>query len=71
MKIDRKALDMLLAQQEMTLTELANRSGMGRHQMYTLLRNGSCRPITAGRIARGLGVDVSEIIKQEEEEQKR
>lgn len=56
-----------LAVRGLTQKKLAEMSGLYRQNISTILKKGSCTPITAGKIAAALGVDVSEIIKLPEE----
>ena len=44
---------------------LANRCGISRQNVSTLIRRGTCEPRTAGKLASGLGVEVREIIEKE------
>ena len=65
MKIDAKKLDLALAKRCMNLSDL--REGSSQQTLKRIRRGEEVKPATAGRIARALGVDVSEIIKQEGE----
>lgn len=65
MKIDTKKVALFLAEQELTKTALAERSGMSRQNISTILGRGTCEPATAGKLAKGLGVPVAEIVKEE------
>lgn len=56
-----------LAEQGLSIQELADRANMSRQQVYNILSKGSCRPATAGKLAHGIGVKVSEILKEEQE----
>lgn len=62
MRIDVNKIIRLLAEQEMTFSELSLRSTVSRQSISTIVRRGSCIPKTAGRIAAGLGVPVAEIM---------
>lgn len=66
MKIDVTKIKLLLAAQELTMSEFANRSGVSRQSICTIMKCGTCRPTTASKLAKGLGVDVAEIIKKED-----
>lgn len=65
MKIDTKKVVLILAEQGLTKTALAERSGMSRQNISTILGRGTCEPATAGKLAKGLGVSVAEITKEE------
>ena len=64
MEINSFKINILLAQRGMTQSELAKSCGMARQNICTILSKGKCLPITAGKIAVGLGVHVSEILKE-------
>ena len=42
MKLDRRKLDLLLAEQTMTYTEMARECGLGYSNLHALLRRKSC-----------------------------
>ena len=65
MKIDTKKVVLILAEQGLTKTALAERSGMSRQNISTILWRGTCEPATAGKLAKGLGVSVAEITKED------
>lgn len=65
MKLNVFRIKILLAEQEMRQSELAEKAGMCRQNFSTILTRGTCSPANAGRIAKALGVDVREIIKEE------
>jgi DNA-binding Xre family transcriptional regulator len=54
----------ILAEKEMTKSELAARSGLSRQNISTIIGRGTCEPKTAGKLAAGLGVRVEEIMKE-------
>ena len=64
MKINALKILLLLAEQQMTKTDLAGRSGVSRQNISTILGRGTCAPQTAGKLAKGLGVKMEEIIKE-------
>ena len=63
MKLSTKQIEILLGRQEMTKTTLAARSGLQRQNIYAILKRGTCEPKTAARLAKGLGVDVADILE--------
>ena len=65
MKISVLKIETLLAEKSMTKADLANRCGISRQNVSTLIRRGTCEPRTAGTLASGLGVEVREIIEKE------
>lgn len=64
MKLDTIKIVQLLAEQGLTKSELAIRSGVSRQQISTILGRGSCSPVTGGKLAAGLGVSVKEIMRE-------
>ena len=63
MKISKQKIFAAQAQFGLTMKQLAELSGISRQNLSTILHRGSCRPDTAGKIARALGVDVTEIME--------
>lgn len=63
MKLDVMKIVRILAEHSMTKTELAARSGVSRQQISTIMGRGTCTPKTAGKLAAGLGISVSDIMK--------
>lgn len=64
MRLDVMKIIRLLAEQELTKSELATRSGVSRQQISTIIGCGTCAPKTAGKLAAGLGISVVEIMKE-------
>ena len=64
MKLDINKIVQILAEQGMTKSELATKSGVSRQQISTIIGRGTCSPKTAGKLARGLGVPVGEIMRE-------
>ena len=65
MYISTTKINLIRAEQGLTATELAKRSGVSRQNISTIIRRGTCEPKTAGKLAAGLGVPVAEIIREE------
>lgn len=66
MTISATKINLLKAEQRLTNSALAERSGISRQSISTILLRGTCNPITAGKLARGLGVSVADIINEGE-----
>ena len=64
MYIKKNSIELRLAEMGITKAELAERCGVSRQNISTIVRRGTCEPKTAGKLAEGLGVPVSEIIEQ-------
>lgn len=62
MKIDRNKFDLARARACMGPKEI-EAAGFPRGTLSTVLNGGNVRPETAGRLAKALGVDVTEIIE--------
>lgn len=62
MKLDKKMIALLLANQRLTQKNLAEKIGMKPQNLCGVINKGRCSPITAARIADGLGVSVEDII---------
>ncbi len=63
MKRNIKKIKLLLLEQNMTKTALAEKSGISRYNISTILRQGTCGPRTAAKLAKSLSIDASEIIE--------
>lgn len=65
MKVDRTKVELAMARACMNPQNLAKAAQMPAQTVNGALRGRSIRPATMGRIAKALGVDVTEIIKEE------
>lgn len=66
MKIDKGKLIVSMARAQLCRSEVAERAGLSVNTLSGALSRGSCKPATAGKIAKALGVDVTEIIETED-----
>lgn len=64
MNISAVKIETLLAEQGVTRTALAELCGISRQNISTIIRRGTCEPRTAGKLAAGLGVNVSDILDE-------
>lgn len=65
MDINNRMIEVMLAEKGMTQALLAEKSGISRQSINVILRRGTCAPKNAGKIAKGLGVSVADIIAKE------
>ena len=66
MKLNRKKIFAIMADQGLTQKKLSELSGYSCNAVRNAIRgNVNCKPITAGAIAKALGVDVTEILVEE------
>lgn len=65
MELDTFKIKIMLAERGWSQTKLAEMCGVTRQNISIMLSRGTCYTFTAGKIAAGLGVHVSEIIKDE------
>lgn len=63
MKIDTKRIKAGLADKQMTYSDLAKKSGIPKQSISTVMKRGSCSPITAGKIAKALEIDSMDLIE--------
>lgn len=68
MKISKSKIELLLAENGITITRLAELAGISRQNISTIKQRGTCAPCTAAKLAKGLGVPVAEIIETEKED---
>ncbi len=64
MKVNKRKLEIAMARAELNRNQLAEKANIPLPTICTAVRRGTCKPATAGRIAKALGVDVTEIIDQ-------
>ena len=65
MQIDRIKIETILAEKGWTRVVLSSASGLSPQRISTIIRRGTCEPKTAGKLAAGLGVPVTEILAKE------
>lgn len=65
MVINDKKYEIALANSGLSAGETAIRAGISRQRLNVVLNSKRITPKTAGKIARALGVDVTEIIETE------
>lgn len=63
MKIDKKKLEIAMARAELNRNTLSEKADISIPTICNVYTRGTCKPATAGRIAKALGVDVTEIIE--------
>ena len=63
MTISAIKIETMLAERGMTRTALAGACGISRQNISTIIRRGTCEPKTAGKLAAGLGVPVTDILE--------
>lgn len=66
MKISNKKIEIAMAKGCLTIAQAAEKAGISRQRFSTILNQRNVTPRTAGRVAKALGVDVTEIIDLEE-----
>lgn len=64
MKIDKSKLEIAMARAELNRNTLAEKAEMPIPTVCNVYTRGTCKPATAGRIAKALGVDVIDILEQ-------
>lgn len=64
MNINAIKIETMLAERGLTKAALAKSCGISRQNISTIIRRGTCEPKTAGKLAAGLGVPVSELIEE-------
>ena len=64
MKIKAQYIELMLAEKGLTKAAFAANCGISRQNVSTIIRRGTCEPKTAGKLAVGLGVSITDIIKE-------
>ena len=62
MDINKAKIELIMAKKTWTGQDLANVYGVTKARMNKILNSRAVRPCTAGKLAKALGVDVTEII---------
>lgn len=65
MRIDSIKIKLLMAEQGISQSELAERCGIARQNISNMLGRGTCSIKKVGQLAKALGVPVAEIVKEE------
>ena len=65
MKLDIAKIRLIMAEDALTATAISEKCGVSRQNVSNILTRGTCTPITAGKLARSLGVPVKDIILEE------
>lgn len=63
MRFDKLKFQLALGKQELTQAELAEKIHMSRGNLSMIVNGKSCQPKTAFKIAKGLDVDVTELLE--------
>lgn len=63
--LDVKQIRIHMIEQEMSMRDLSALTGMTESNLYAMLRRGSVRSTSAGRIAKALGIESRDIISKE------
>lgn len=65
MRLDSIKIKLLMAELEINQTVLAEKVGVSRQNISLMLCRGTCSITNAGKLAKALGVNVREIVKEE------
>ena len=67
MRVEKKKLEIAMARAKLNRNTLAEKAGMPIPTLCNVYNTrGTCKPATAGRIAEALGIDVIDILADEE-----
>lgn len=65
MLLSKNKIETILARKEMNRGQMAEAAGVSRNRIYVILNSRNVTPAVAGRIAKALGVDVTDILENE------
>ena len=65
MKVNGQKIEEILADRGLKKKEFSGLCGISPQNISTVVKRGTCEPRTAGKLARGLGVPLADIIVQE------
>ena len=63
MELDRNKINIAMARKKMTVSQLAEACGVSRNRINVSMNQRRVTPACAGKLAEGLGVDVTEILE--------
>lgn len=63
LRVNKSKLEIAMARAELNRNTLAEKADMPVPTVCNVYTRGTCKPATVGRIAKALGVDVTEIIE--------
>lgn len=64
MTLNTTKIELSMAEHGLTKKGLAELCGISAQNVSTIIRRGTCEPKTVGKLAKGLGVPVSDIIEK-------
>ena len=65
MRLNKEKVSLIMAEQDLYQKDLAEKAKMSRGNLSTIINGKNCQPITAYKIAKALGVDVTAILEGE------
>lgn len=65
MKLNIHKIKLIMAERGLSVSAYSALCGISRQNVSTIMTRGTCEPRTAGKLAKGLGVSVCEIVKEE------
>ena len=65
MRLSREKINLVLARNQMTVTQLDEKCDISRSRVNVILNSRTVSPVTVGKLAVALEVDVAEIIETE------
>lgn len=63
MKLSREKINLIMARKNLTVGDLADAYGASVQRIHVIFNSKKVAPLTAGKMATALGVDVTEIIE--------
>ena len=66
MRISKEKIELSMERNCLSTEGLAKKAAMPKTSLANVLTKKTCKPLTVGKIAKALGVDVTEIIETEE-----
>ena len=66
MKLDSHRIEILMAERKLTKRAFSEVCGISAQNISRIIRCGTCTPITAGKLAEGLGVPVEDVLTSEQ-----
>ena len=70
MQLSKNKINVAIAKEQITITKLAERYGVSRSRMNLILNSREVTPVCAGRLAKALNVDVTELLEDQKGSEK-
>ena len=68
MKLNKSKILLIMASKQMTQQSISKTYGVSSRRISNIINASNVRPVTAGKLAKALGVNVTDILEVDEDE---